>query len=381
MHKQKGFTLVELSVIAGIIALLAALTLYSFHRTFQKATTTEAVINVNKIREAEKLHKIETGKFVSANNAAEINAGLDLKINPKFYEYRVVEISEDDFLVIAKRIGEDIENGAISSSAQLIVMNSSGEFKNGIENKYINAPLTGTAGTSPPYNDTEAGNSDGTTGTTGTSGGTSGTSTTGGGSGGGGSGGGGGGGGGGGSSGDSGSSTTDTQRITEALSLLQSSTNGAEAYTLIQEKSISIIFDDFSKYGITNAAAFWWGISNNKIYINQDQRSAPTAAIAALIAHEATHADYSYNPQTWITFTLQQHPELTQEDIHIDVTPFDSIDQEYQAFTKQVNSWNELKGTSSDMNNDGWAAIFAQGEDYMKTQLRSSYASQSLPEY
>jgi hypothetical protein len=154
-----------------------------------------------------------------------------------------------------------------------------------------------------------------------------------------------------------------------------------EAYNLINEKSISIIFDDFSKYpGAETAAAFWWGILNNTIYINQTyQNNTPNEAIAALISHEATHADYEYNPQKWIDYTLSQHSELTEADLSIPWS--DSIDQEYNCFGRQVLVWNTIKDGKSDLNNDAWAAEYAQGEADMKATIRLVYAAQALPEY
>jgi len=119
--------------------------------------------------------------------------------------------------------------------------------------------------------------------------------------------------------------------------------------------------------------------TTGNIYINELYKTlAPDAAIAALIAHEATHADYDYYPQKWIDLTLQQHPELTAGDLHI---PGNSIDQEYNAFKDQVAVWNQTKNGLTDPNNDGWAQVLAQGEAFAKAEIQQVYLmnGQNLP--
>ncbi|MFH0876669.1 MAG: hypothetical protein V1863_00410, partial [Candidatus Omnitrophota bacterium] len=156
---------------------------------------------------------------------------------------------------------------------------------------------------------------------------------------------------------------------------------GLSYYDLIIAEEIAVVYVDVTQYGlgVTEVGAFWQGTFYNTIYINELMRTyAPEPAVAALIAHEATHADYDYEPQKWIDLTLQQHPELTASDVH---APGNSIDQEYNAFRSQVSVWNETKGSYTDSNNEGWAHYYAQGESYMKSQIRQAYADQTLPEY
>jgi hypothetical protein len=121
---------------------------------------------------------------------------------------------------------------------------------------------------------------------------------------------------------------------------------------------------------------------DNTIHLNSELRiTSPEAAVTAIICHEATHADYSYNPDKWIDYTLNNHPGLDPSELHIIVPPFNSIDQEYNCFKNQVETWKELKNGYSDLNNDGWEDIYDQGEAYMKSQIRSVYAKYKLPEY
>lgn len=213
-----------------------------------------------------------------------------------------------------------------------------------------------------------------------------------------GSGGGGGGGGGGGSgsggSGSGGGSTPggpsgggDTpgyiynSDIASALSLLQSSPTGAYYYNLIQDNAIPVFFYDFALISPEydqQVGAFYvpaWDM----IFVNQNlQQRFPNEAIAAVIAHEAVHADYDYNPQKWIDITMAAHPELSAGDIHI---PGNSIDQEYNAHVTQVQVWKEIRGSQSEPIHDGLVEIFDQGEAFAKAYIRRVYADQDLPEY
>jgi Tfp pilus assembly protein PilE len=378
-----AFTLIEVLIIAAIIGILSSISIYFYKDAVNKAKSTEAVLNVNTISQAEHMKKAETDNYVAADNIEEINRYLNLNIVPKYYEYRVAGVTEDNFIVIAQRIGMDLETSTLPPELIVIAMDKSGVIHTGYE-QYLD---TGSTGTSGVITDSGGGIATGTSDAgeeigggsgAGTGGGTAGTDS-----------------GGGGSSdegsdGGSGGGTVITtsartynSEISDALDLLQTSTVGLYYYNLIQEKSISVIYDDFSEYGLPSGVlAFWQGTDYNTIYINQTlQTQSPEAAIAAIICHEATHADYDYYPDKWTASTLSTHPELTESDLHITVYPYNSIDQEYNAFSNQINTWKELKGDGTDTNNDAWEAIYDQGEDYMKAAIRLAYAGQDLPEY
>ena len=127
-------------------------------------------------------------------------------------------------------------------------------------------------------------------------------------------------------------------------------------------------------------------------------------AIAAIIAHEATHADYAYNPEAAITETLTRHPELTRDDLNIErdsegnevtenifdpetnsivtqVVLGNSLDQEYSSFANELELWQEIKGTDTSIFHDRDLALYLQGEATLKAELRTLYADQDLPEY
>lgn len=396
MKKKNAFTLVEILIAVVVVGILSSIAVYFYKDSVNKAKASEAITNVKTISQAEHIKMAETDRYLSAENIDEINKKLDLNIAPKYYEYRVTGVTEDNFVVIAKRIGEDIETSALSSELLVVAMNSAGVMASGYE-QYIGASGNGGWGGTAV---TTGGSGGGLSGGTDTGGGISGGSTSGGGSAGGSTGGGGSGGDTGGSSGGSTTSISAPvydSDLVAALNLLKDSTAAGYYYDLIQSESISVQYGDFSKHpdsDASSAAALWQKTTTvrsypdgsqvtwlaNTIYVNQKQKTAsPESAIAALIAHEGTHADYTYNPAKWIESTLAKYTSLTESDLHITASPGDSIDQEYNCFEAQVQTWKELKGTDTNYNNNTWESWYDQGESYMKDKIQKAYSS--LPQY
>lgn len=209
--------------------------------------------------------------------------------------------------------------------------------------------------------------------------------------GGGGSGGGGGGGTGGGTGGGSGGGYTGSTpvSISTALAILQASNAGSYFFDLITGNHIAVQYTNIAGWGLPpGVLAFWIDPSYNTIYLNDLLQTATSAQVlATLIAHEATHADYSYNPEQRIAETLARHPELTRADLHIDVAPGNSIDQEYSAFRSEILLWKELRGTVTGpldplaQELDSNTVLYDQGEAFLKAQIRITYSDQTLPEY
>lgn len=400
MYSKKGFTLLEILIVVALIAALSAALFVAYPYVIKKAKSKEAYINVDMISKTEQLHKFDQGRYVAANNTDEINQILNLSLASKYYEYKVVMPEENSYLVIAQMIGEDID--AYLSAGQLppepIVIVMGPGKAGGDYGEYLGSG-GGTSGgvtTGGGLVDDLGGGSGGGTGGTSGGGGTTG-------------GGGGTTGGGTGGTGD-GSNIIPPPQVYDsdllgAFNILNGTANGQYFYDLVQRKKISIIYDDFSKYGVFGAAAFWWGVTHNTIYINQELKTTtPESAIASLISHEATHADYDYYPEKRIASTLERHPELTRNDISIardsqgnelyygiydpetdqiisSIVIYNSIDQEYNCFSSQINTWKEIKGSDTDYNNDGWQSVYDQGEDYMKSELRRPVYYGDLPEY
>jgi len=384
--KERSFTIIEIIIVLVIIGVLAALSFLAYTHFVDKARLSEAVITAGNIREAEITHKVDNGEYVGAGSIAEINNLLSLSINPKNYNYRVVGISDQDFMVLVNKIDTD---------QIVLAMN-----KDGLIHQEYGSGSAGSGGSGSG----ESGSS--SSGSGGSSGGGSGSSGGGSeGSGSGGSGGSSGGGSGSGSSGgdedtvvssigassadlghtgggwsklasEGGSGASIEDGLLAAFNLLKDSTVASYAYDLIEDKGISLMFA-VPPVGAETAGAWWDG---DGIFVNINQQNSPAPALAALIAHESTHADYDYFPDAWIDLTLQRHSELQRDDIS---APSNSFDQEYNAFCNEMQTWIELKGDNVDSFQDDWLAAYNQGEEYMRSAIRTSYIAvgQLLPEY
>ncbi|MDD2703022.1 MAG: prepilin-type N-terminal cleavage/methylation domain-containing protein [Candidatus Omnitrophica bacterium] len=374
---HKGFTLIEIVIAAVIIGIVLAFSFVAYRQYVEKAKKMEAVVTISDIRKAEEFNKQQTGSYVSAENTQAVNQALNLAIVPKYYEYQVVGVTDDNFIVLARRIGSRIEDylstDRLPPDDIVLARDKSGAARRDYP-RYIR-------------NDTSESYGSGSGGSSGSSGGSGGSGSS-------------------GSSGESGSGSKESENsggteengdgntvslpfysteIAAILELLEGTETGDYYYDLIIEKKISVVFEDFSAEYPSLAEgvlAFWAGTTDNTIHVNSllDGQSCDEA-ISAVICHEATHADYSYNPGKWIESTLDKHPELTEGDLHITSYPLNSIDQEYNCFENSVLVWKELQGEKTDEIMDAEESIYDQGEDFMKAQIRLSYADQMLPEY
>lgn len=347
MKTKNGFTLIEIIITLVIIGVLTALSIGYYSHIKDKAKNSEAVITAGNIRSAELANKMAGGSYVAANTTEEINQLLPVGVEPKDYEYRIVGVSDENFLILATKI----DTGEI-----VVAMDKDGLLH-----------LGGGSG-SPGYPPTGGGSSGSSGGGSGGSGGD--TGGIGGGSSGGGSGGTGGGSSGGSSSGGSGSSsssetsvgpsaTTEVSLLT-ALSLLQNTTYGDALYDLIIANNIGITYANLGgALGLWIPS--WWlhlypedNVTPNTIYISSDIGTTWSAeAIAAVIVHEANHADYTYNTEKWVTLTTE-HFSIDRSKLNWLSDPVaggtvlgDSIDQEYNCFVQEALFWNEKRGTQS----------------------------------
>ena len=150
----------------------------------------------------------------------------------------------------------------------------------------------------------------------------------------------------------------------------------------------------------------YWQFSANKIALTSDLQGDAAVMAAAVIAHEATHVDYAYDPEKYIALTLSEHPELAREDLNIYKNEFgeealysiydpetnttteriylgNSIDQEYRAFYNTNELWKESGNHVSDPNNDYVQLLLEQsdGEELLKEAIRDAYSGELLPEY
>lgn len=150
------------------------------------------------------------------------------------------------------------------------------------------------------------------------------------------------------------------QKSAAAFEALAVSTNGLEISGKISLYDVNIGFGS----GVSGALA-WYVPFFNTITINLEEFEKSQSVQASLLAHEGTHA-------WWSNDMTQGQPERgTSTD--------NSIDQEYNCFLNSANVWNEIKGSATDPDMDGWASIMALGEAQAKEYIRQVYAG--LPEY
>ncbi len=97
----KGFSLVEILLAVVIIGVLAALVIPRVPGWIAKAGQMEGFENLGAIRRAElMLHQL-AGRFQEAQDHPAIQSTLDLVVGDKFYNYKVIEASEEDFMALA----------------------------------------------------------------------------------------------------------------------------------------------------------------------------------------------------------------------------------------------------------------------------------------
>lgn len=408
MKSVKGLSLIEIVIVIFLITFLSGLSFYVYRHYTEKAISAEAMVSVGAIKDAEELYRVGAGTYVAAEDTEQINERLELDIVPKYYEYEVVGVTDDNFIIIARRIGADLQEYLDAEEVPprpiVIAMDKSGIIDSGY-GQYLGIGggaggeigTTGLGGTGAggigstgggfgDFPDVGGGAGTGT-GVTGTAGGETG-----------------------GGTGIPGGGipflggvepAVYDSEILDALNMLKDNDTDLTLgdtigyyYELITERNISVIYDDVSKYGATGAIAVWRGPGYNTIYVNEEYKTkSPESAIAAVIVHEATHADYDYNPEKWLAIIEERYPAVDTSEIingylyvyNPETETFDekphlrsSITQEYFAFSNGLETWQELRNGDSDEDQNAWLAEYVQGEDHMRDELKKYY---DLPDY
>lgn len=105
---RRGFTLLEILIVVVIIGILASLGLPNFIKTREYALEQEAVSNLQLIRQAERIYRMEMGNYYPANgredNITNINNALKLSLNENNWDY-YIDGGTNSFTAYADRIG------------------------------------------------------------------------------------------------------------------------------------------------------------------------------------------------------------------------------------------------------------------------------------
>jgi len=408
-----GFSLVEIVIVVIVLVILAVSALAIYKNFIRKSEQTEAIVNLNAIKIAEEMEVLTDGTYINASDTEEINKLLATELVERIYRYRVENATDDSYVAIAERIDGE---GEINETIILAM----GPQYGGIPRFVYHGPAI--SGGAAVYGDSILGK-----GFSGFGGGGSsaGSSSGGGAIGGGGSSGGGGGTSGGGAGDDGGGGARGRavnprkhsnsvcgnssceydescldcsgdcspcvsgqaiidQGLVEAFNLLASASSDTSA----TGQDLTDVLNTFEvplHIGYAQGAIAYWNPTDKFMMVDTDYfNDWTTGAIAAIIAHEANHAEYTYSPALWIAETRARHPEVPLSDIHIDVPPKYSLDQEYNSFKKATEVWTEVKdGTNTEL--DFEVTFVNQGESYAKDVLLNLYPygpiSASFPEY
>jgi len=406
--KRKAFTILELVMVVIVLSILASLALGYYRYFAEKAKAAEAYAGIGAIKHAEEIYKMESGTYVNAADSGDINAKLFVGIAPKYYEYKVVGATEDNFLVVAKRIGEDLSNyiasGAMPAEFMLLAMDKSGPVSSA--SLFDAAGSGGGTATGGGGSWGSIGNITGWTGAI-SGGGASGGVT-------------GGSGAGGGIPGyKPGGTVTDT-----GISMTPIVYSADIQNALNKISSLGTVFQYFSQSGVTLAgdtATYYsdlitekninvtylemdsntlgyFSSSDNLIAINQSLQNDPgwpTESISAIITHEATHADYFYNTAKWYNRITTLWPEADGP-YYVDPTKlidpvsgglYYSITEEYFTNANEAQLWREYQANYAGVPGDGInfendkVTRYEQGEAVVRAYLVSIPAYHDLPEF
>lgn len=385
MAKRRAFSLIEILLAVTIIAVFFGLIFAFYKNAINKSKYVEAVATVSNIAKTEEIVKLETGEYVAAENTQEVNERLGLNIEPRWFNYKVIGVTNDNFIVLAERIRDDIESGELVGDDIVVARDNSGPIAPETVNQSPPPELGGDNGDgTPPGSSSPDGGPGGGSPSGGAGDDTSPSGAT--------------------DDSDNnqtgGGSDDEARRPEQAdvpsalLDYLNQAPLAADLLGLITDKNINIVYVNGEDYNEdSDTIAFWFGIDDgytvdsdgnlvlvtgNTIFVNENATSGYSdQALASLIAHEATHADYDYNTQEWIDATLAAHPELTTADIH---APANSIDQEYNCDAAMLELWSVIRdGPNTAL--DTYQDHFEDGEEDFKDWLQTFEAYAALPLY
>ncbi len=106
---KPGFTLIEILLTLAVLAIVIALAIPLYSKVVEKIKEAEALVNIEAIRKAAIMEKINTGTYANAADTNQINELFGLGIQEHYFGYKIVDATESTFRIIATRLGSLIE--------------------------------------------------------------------------------------------------------------------------------------------------------------------------------------------------------------------------------------------------------------------------------
>lgn len=364
-NRRKAFTFVEILLAITVIAIFFGLIFAFYKNAINKAKYVEAVATVANIAKTEEMQKFDTGEYVAAANTQEVNERLGLNIEPRWFNYKVIGVTDDNFIVLAERILDDIESGDLTGDPIVVARDSSGPISpDSIGDE--GTPESGDSGTPPGSSSPGGGGSPGASSPGGSPGGAAPEPTP---------------------SGGGEHRTTYNNSVDDLMTVIHNSASSMDLYDTIVNNGISVEFADLLSIGALGLyMPTWWNdvygpflaFEENTIYIDQMYRTDyPPEIGAVVVAHEAGHGDWNYNTAYWAQYTLDfwndadsmrdyqysYNPALIPDPLVAGNLPWvfddtgtafleDSVTQEYTNFEREVILWKELTGRNPDLTNE-----------------------------
>jgi hypothetical protein len=162
------------------------------------------------------------------------------------------------------------------------------------------------------------------------------------------------------------------------LGVLQNSPVGLYFYNLFVEKAISVVYQDLTPLGALGmyVPTYWPELypggpfPSNTVYLDSTAGSSWTKeALAAVLIHEAIHADYDHYTDKWVEATVERYG-IDASELNWSPNPatgemvlLDSVDQEYNAFVQAALLWQEVKGSQTNEELDYILALYLHDQE------------------